>query len=79
MVDHVKCHEKLGTEYEYLFDQNRANIRLLNDANKTALYYASLDRKKKFGWQNEIGNVLNYEQITKGDLRSKLDKDMLKL
>lgn len=79
LADHVKFHEKVGTMYEYLFDQNRANIRLLNDANKTALYYSTHDRKEKFGWQNEVGNVMNYDQISKGDLRSKIDKDMRKL
>ena len=52
----IKCQKP----YELLLEKNRANIRSLNDMNKTALYYASHARKSKFGWQQEVGNVLNY-------------------
>ena len=47
--------------------------------NKTPLYYASTKRKNNYGWQKEIGNVLNYEQLTKGDNRSKGDREMQNL
>ena len=47
--------------YEMKMEENRANIRSLNDMNKTALYYASHARKKLFGWQPEVGNVLDYK------------------
>ena len=62
-----------------LMTKNTANIRTLNDMNKTALYYASKERKKKLGWQQEVGNVLNYEQLTQGDLKTKKDREMAQL
>ena len=65
----IKCEQP----YELLLERNRANIRSLNDMNKTALYYASHARKKDFGWQQEVGNVLNYTQLTQGDNKSRKD------
>jgi len=46
-----------------LMTENTANIRSLNDMNKTALYYATLARKRAFGWNEEVGNVLSYTDI----------------
>lgn len=59
--------------------QNTANIRALNDMNKSALYYASQARKRKCGWQQEVGNVLSYEQLAVGDNKSKGDRIMKKM
>ena len=59
-------------------EKNRANIRSLNDMNKTPLYYASKARKSKFGWQLEVGNVLDYKQLTQGDNKSRKDHLMQK-
>ena len=79
LLIHKAFHDKVGTEYEYMYDKNTANIRCLNDMNKTALYYASQKRKKDFGWNAEIGNVVNYDMITKGDNRTKKDQEMKRL
>ena len=59
--------------------KNTANVKALNDMNKTALYYASNKRTKAFGWQHDISNVMNYDQIVNGDLRSVKDKRMHRL
>ena len=67
------------TEYTMLYDKNRANIRMLNNMNKTALYYASQNRKKKFGWNQEIGNIMDYDKIVNGDNRSQSDLRMQRL
>ena len=67
------------TEYTTLYDKNRANIRMLNNMNKTALYYASKNRKKKFGWNQEIGNIMDYDKIVNGDNRSQSDLRMQRL
>ena len=48
--NHKRFHERMGTEYEQIATRNTANIRSLNDMNKTALYYASQARKDAFGW-----------------------------
>ena len=69
----------MGTDYEPILNRNTANLNALNDMNKTPIYYASPVRKRKFGWSAKIGNVLNYEQLTKGDLRSKGDIEMQEL
>ena len=66
----------MGTDYEPIVNRNTANLNALNDMNKTPIYYASPVRKRKFGWSAKIGNVLNYEQLTKGDLKSKGDIEM---
>ena len=54
-----------------LMTKNTANIKMLNDMNKTALYYASKSRKRRIGWQGEVGNILNYDQMAFGDNKSK--------
>ena len=52
---------------------------MLNNMNKTALYYASKNRKKKFGWNQEIGNIMDYDKIVNGDNRSQSDLRMQRL
>lgn len=59
-----------------LMTKNTANIKTLNDMNKTALYYASKARKKRFGWNSEVGNVLSYDQIAYGDNKTRQDREM---
>ena len=54
-----------------LMEKNRINIKSVNEMNKTPLYYASLNRKMKFGWQPEVGNLLTYDHILYGDNKSK--------
>ena len=48
-------------DYDMLMTKNTANIKIINDMNKTALYYASKARKERFGWNSEVGNVLSYD------------------
>ena len=69
----------MGTDYETMVNRNTANLNALNDMNKTPIYYASPVRKRAFGWNALTGNVLDYEQLTKGDNRSKGDRDMQEL
>ena len=76
---HQQYHEIIGTDYESIVNRNTANLNALNDMNKTPIYYASPVRKRAFGWNNLIGNVLNFEQLTKGDNKSKGDLDMQEL
>ena len=76
---HQKYAKMTHTEYTTLYDKNRANIRMLNNMNKTALYYASKNRKKKFGWNQEIGNIMDYDKIVNGDNRSQSDLRMQRL
>ncbi len=52
---------------------------MLNEMNKTALYYASRERKLKFGWQGEVGNIMDYKKIVEGDNRSEADQRMIRL
>ena len=59
--------------------KNTANIKTLNDMNKTALYYASKARKERFGWNSEVGNVLSYEQIAHGDNKTRQDREMVQM
>ena len=58
-----------------LVNQNTVNIRSLNDMNKTALYYASSKRNRKFGWNEEVSSVVDYKQLSKLDRTMKKDKD----
>ena len=58
-----------------LVNQNTVNIRSLNDMNKTALYYASSNRNRKFGWNEEVSSVVDYTQLSKLDRTMKKDKD----
>ena len=53
--------------------ENRTNLKLLNDMNKTALYYASKNRQDRFGWQNDITNIMKYEHMMGGDTKTKAD------
>ena len=63
-------------DYDMLMTKNTANIKTLNDMNKTALYYASKARKERFGWNSEVGNVLSYDQIAYGDNKTRQDREM---
>lgn len=59
-----------------LMEKNRASLKVLNNMNKTAVYYASKPRTKVFGWQHNVVNMVDYQQITQGDMNSKGDKRM---
>ena len=65
MFSHQNYHEKTGIDYEMILDRNTAIIGQLNDMNKTALYYASTKRNQNFGWNNQISNVVCYDEVAK--------------
>ena len=52
LYNHMRHHEENhpDDEYESIIYRNTANIRSLNDMNKTPLYYASTKRKNNYGW-----------------------------
>ena len=58
---HQQYQEIIGTDYGSIVNRNTANLNALNDMNKTPIYYASPVRKRAFGWNTLIGNVLNFE------------------
>ena len=65
MYVHQNYHKLTGTDYEMMLDKNTAEIGLLNDMNKTALYYASTKRNKNFGWNKQISNLVSYDEVAK--------------
>lgn len=80
LLEHQWNHKKSGEgDYEMLMDRNVSNIRMLNDMNKTALYYSTKTRKKNFGWGHEVGNILKFDHMIYGDNKSKADRAMIKL
>ena len=76
MQTRKKYHEKKGSAYQMLMLENRANLKNLNDMNKTALYYASKPRTGVYAWKNEVVNVIDQGQISYGDLKSPGDRRM---
>ena len=62
-----------------MYNKNQANIKMLNNMNKTALYYATKERRQKFGWQNQVGNIMDYQRIIEGDNRCAGDLRMIRL
>ena len=81
LIFHQKYLEKFGSgdDYKMLMDKNVTNIRMLNDMNKTALYYSTQTRKKNFGWGHEVGNILKFDHMIHGDNKSKADRAMINL
>lgn len=62
-----------------LMTRNTANINCLNEMNKTALYYATQARKKAFGWESSVGNIMDYQKMARGDNKTKEDREMKRL